>query len=693
VDKIMALLAFVVAAMYVVIAFAVLPRLARVEPGRLGLLRLARWGAMAFFTGCAVTHVGIGVDALGVSTGMPEMAGGSNWVMVLEQVLPHVAQIIGGGLFLGIARRHLEWSVLPTEVALELHEREIQLRSAFERAPVGMALIGVGRERGQVLRANPALSALMGRSGDALCVGRYRDLFVTSDQNDADAGVESLVRGDVVLDRELRLVDQGGGYTWVGVGITMARDDHGAAMFAVAQIRDITDQRHTDLLRAAQHAVMQAVSGGDSLSAGLDQVLDTVCAALGWAGGEYWQADTARRGILRVTSRWSPPFADFTIARAGELMLGRGQGVPGAVWAKGARIWISDLVQQPGTFTRIAEARDAGVNAVIGLPIRSGGQSGVLMFFAAQMPEPDQEMTTALEGISAHVGKFVERRRAEALLLRSLAQAEQFAQDRIALVGERRRLRQAEAIGRVGSWEWDLTNDQMVWSQALFELCGVETATLSDREAFDQCTHPDDLLALSAAVRACADDGESFVHEYRIVRLDDGTVREFETRGERLPLVEGDPVLVAGMAMDVTDRVRAQSDAVARQEMLRAILANSSSLIYVKDLDGRYLMVNEQFERHFSVVEADLVGRDDTALDPVLAPIWQANDRRAQQGRYTLDEWTDSVDGRRHLTSVKFPINDGSGHLTATGGISEDVTGRRHPNARPRRGSTLRSNG
>jgi PAS domain S-box-containing protein len=117
---------------------------------------------------------------------------------------------------------------------------------------------------------------------------------------------------------------------------------------------------------------------------------------------------------------------------------------------------------------------------------------------------------------------------------------------------------------------------------------------------------------------------------------------------------------------------------IARSEsMLRAILANSQSLIYVKDLHGRYLMANDVFLRTRSVTAADLIGRDDTSIDPRMAPIWQANDQRAQEGRYSVEEWYDGPDGRVWYDSVKFPLHDAEGRLYATCGISLDVTAQR----------------
>jgi two-component system sensor histidine kinase/response regulator len=119
-------------------------------------------------------------------------------------------------------------------------------------------------------------------------------------------------------------------------------------------------------------------------------------------------------------------------------------------------------------------------------------------------------------------------------------------------------------------------------------------------------------------------------------------------------------------------RAMAERDAYAA--MLRAVVDNSQSLIYVKDLEGRYLLANAALERAIAVREADLLGQTDDFVDPVLAPTWRANDLRARQGAYRVEEYSDAPDGRHVFESMKFPLYDADAQLYATCGVSLDVT-------------------
>ena len=122
----------------------------------------------------------------------------------------------------------------------------------------------------------------------------------------------------------------------------------------------------------------------------------------------------------------------------------------------------------------------------------------------------------------------------------------------------------------------------------------------------------------------------------------------------------------------------ARAQAVAERDtqaaMLRAVVANSQSSIYIKDLQGRYLLANEAFQAVFRVTEAELIGQTDEYLDPVMAPVWRANDRLAHAGAVHLEEISRSGGERRIYESNKFPLHDAAGELYAVCGVSLDVT-------------------
>ena len=159
----------------------------------------------------------------------------------------------------------------------------------------------------------------------------------------------------------------------------------------------------------------------------------------------------------------------------------------------------------------------------------------------------------------------------------------------------------------------------------------------------------------------------------------------------RVSVFAAEGVLLSAL-MEMLHSARRSSDRNAREAeryraasardgaRLRAILDNSSTPIWVKDLGGRYLLVNRSFETLASRRGGEVVGQTDSELflPPIADPL-MANDRAAMDlGRAVEAEETLLLDDGPHtFLSVKFPLLDAQGAVYAVGGISTDITGRK----------------
>jgi PAS domain S-box-containing protein len=128
------------------------------------------------------------------------------------------------------------------------------------------------------------------------------------------------------------------------------------------------------------------------------------------------------------------------------------------------------------------------------------------------------------------------------------------------------------------------------------------------------------------------------------------------------------------VAMLLRERTGAERERAAQAAMLRSVIASSQSLVYIKDLDGRYVLVNEAFEEAFGLRGADLLGHTDDLIEHEQADVWRENDRRARRGAHSVVEHSTGPRGERTYESTKFPLYDKDGVLYATGGVSLDVT-------------------
>ena len=114
-----------------------------------------------------------------------------------------------------------------------------------------------------------------------------------------------------------------------------------------------------------------------------------------------------------------------------------------------------------------------------------------------------------------------------------------------------------------------------------------------------------------------------------------------------------------------------------RPEQLMALLDHTSAVIYMRGLDGRYLLVNREYERLFHLRREDIIGLTDHDLfPPDVADNFRMNDLAAiSEGRpVRLEESAPGDDGTRTYITVKFPLIDERGEPYAICGISTDIT-------------------
>jgi PAS domain S-box-containing protein len=162
-------------------------------------------------------------------------------------------------------------------------------------------------------------------------------------------------------------------------------------------------------------------------------------------------------------------------------------------------------------------------------------------------------------------------------------------------------LTESQALARLGSWEWDIANEIMLWSEELYRLHGVNPAEFRiTYENSLELVHPDDRAFVRETVDRAYREGGSYVCEHRVVRPD-GSIRWWESRGTALSDARGKPLKLFGTVHDITEQKLA-SDALAR------------SRAQLRDFAGRLRSASEK-ERSFIAREIhDELGQALTAL-------------------------------------------------------------------------------
>jgi serine phosphatase RsbU (regulator of sigma subunit)/PAS domain-containing protein len=154
----------------------------------------------------------------------------------------------------------------------------------------------------------------------------------------------------------------------------------------------------------------------------------------------------------------------------------------------------------------------------------------------------------------------------------------------------------------IGTFDWDLVDDVLVWDDQLIRLFGYDVDTFDQNiAAFLDRLHPDDVPRVRDAMQTCVRTVGEFDAEYRVVRLD-GETRWVHARGRALAGPDGTAVRLLGAAYDTTGE-REAGGRVTR--VLEAMPAGFYSL----DRDWRFTHVNAEGERLLGATRDELLGR------------------------------------------------------------------------------------
>lgn len=130
------------------------------------------------------------------------------------------------------------------------------------------------------------------------------------------------------------------------------------------------------------------------------------------------------------------------------------------------------------------------------------------------------------------------------------------------------RLAEAQRVGHMGSYDWNIVTDTNNWSDELYRIYGTEPQSFNaSYDRFMDYVHPDDRAHIVAVHGEAYRTHEPYHTEERIVRAD-GEVRVLATTGEVAVGDDGQPVRIYGICIDITEQRRAEESARRSQERL-----------------------------------------------------------------------------------------------------------------------------
>jgi two-component system, cell cycle sensor histidine kinase and response regulator CckA len=186
---------------------------------------------------------------------------------------------------------------------------------------------------------------------------------------------------------------------------------------------------------------------------------------------------------------------------------------------------------------------------------------------------------------------------------------------------------------------------------------------------FDVSLDPATTNALAEKVRA----GEAVTFETRH-RRKDGSVFPVEIRCAQLE--QGGPRFL-GLVRDITARKQAERALLESHSLLHAVVEGTSDPIFIKDLQGRYLMINSAGAASLGRTAAEMIGKPDQQLfGPEMAASMTARDQEVvtTQQPQTFQETRGAAELVRHYLTTKGVYRDQEGQVIGLFGVSRDLT-------------------
>lgn len=264
------------------------------------------------------------------------------------------------------------------------------------------------------------------------------------------------------------------------------------------------------------------------------------------------------------------------------------------------------------------------------------------------------------------------------------------------------RLNEAQRIARIGSWELDLVNNILLWSDEIFRIFEIDKDKFgASYEAFLGAIHPDDRSMVNQAYTSSLATKTPYMIRHRL-RMIDGRIKYVQEQCETFYDISGNPLRSIGTVQDITLQVQAEEAlqrsveelkqveqrerelrqiAEREQGRMAALLSAMSIGILFEDRDSRVEYANPAFRAMWAIADdLELTGQ------PVVEVLHRSTHQFARPdhaSKYVLRVLdtheiserfeVDLYDGRI-LTQISYPVMDSDGRILGRLWIYEDVT-------------------
>ncbi|MBD2515212.1 PAS domain-containing protein [Nostoc sp. FACHB-973] len=244
-------------------------------------------------------------------------------------------------------------------------------------------------------------------------------------------------------------------------------------------------------------------------------------------------------------------------------------------------------------------------------------------------------------------------------------------------------LRLALSASRMGTWNWNMQTGKISWSDNLEALFGLEPGEFDGSfQMFAARVHPDDRDRVLAGVDRAIATGEDYDIEFRVV-YPNGKIRWALSQGKVLYDQHGQPIQMAGIDLDITERKRSTEALRESEERFRQLAENIDAVFWIKEVpENRVSYVSPAYKRLWALNPQELYQGQQAWVDRIHPEDREATDRafheKAVAGKFDEEYRIILPDGSiRWVHDRCFPLRDQTGEIYRFAGIAEDISDRK----------------
>ncbi len=339
--------------------------------------------------------------------------------------------------------------------------------------------------------------------------------------------------------------------------------------------KDISDrQRAEEIARRTAELNAFRVSLSDTLRSLVDP--SEIQAVASRVLGEYLGANRVAYFEVRGTDYFiESDYVNGVEALAGRYPIDSFGSKLLASYRRGCAVSASDVEADPNLSPEQRSAYAAiQIGAYIGIPLVKQGKlvAGLAVHTAKTRDWTADEVSLA-EEVAERTWAAVERAFAEA-----------------ALRDSEDRFRMAIEAAQLGTWDWNLLTNQLVWDEGCKAMFGLPPRAESSIEVFFAALHPNESPRLEQAIQWALNpaSGGEYNLEYRIIGIQDGVERWIAARGQVYFDASGTPQRFVGTVLNITKQKRIESE---REQLLQREQAAREAAERANQVKNEFLAV------------------------------------------------------------------------------------------------------